>query len=227
MTYYLMERGWRDSEIFKNEKYSKGDAWCWMIGAAGWEDYQIQFNGGIISLKRGQFSHSLRFMAGKFGWAIDTVKLFLRLLESWSMITLNSSTGQNIVTICNYEYYQDQKNRSSTGSSTGSSTKKNHKTTKAKKGTPATPENPEIPEAEKAYCFDGPVIRLLRKDWDAFKSEFGLDNQQLEYLLNERDKFLQRLDPEDRRRKLWWGPTKQWLISEAENLKICNDRKRS
>ena len=82
--------------------------------------------------------------------------------------------------------------------------------------------NDAVSAAPEFFRYEGKIIRLTEKDFDAWKSEFGLDDRPLADLLDERDDFLQRLEPADRRRARWWIPTRQWLAGEVENLKKSN-----
>jgi hypothetical protein len=123
MSFYLMERGWQDSEFFgKNSAFSDRDAWCWMIGEAVWEDCTRNIVGHPIQLKRGQFSHSIRFMSEKFGWSSQRVQGFIKKLEAWGMISKKTDTGQTVITICNYNEYQDQRKKADTHTDTGTDT---------------------------------------------------------------------------------------------------------
>jgi hypothetical protein len=109
MSYYKMERGWMDSDMFEGAPYDDRVAWAWLIGAARWEDGLVSIKGCPVPLKRGQLSFSLRFLADKFLWSKDRVSRFLDRLVSWGAITIETATGQTIITICNYCSYQDGK----------------------------------------------------------------------------------------------------------------------
>lgn len=119
MTFYKMERGWLDSDVFGGEPYTEREAWAWMIGEAHYIEVETPLLGRRVKLKRGQFSHSIRFMADKFKWSKNKVDRFLKKLELWDMIQTESGTGQNIITICNYSKYQDNNKKSGTDTGTG------------------------------------------------------------------------------------------------------------
>jgi hypothetical protein len=110
MSFYKMERGWLDSDVWDKAPYTEREAWAWMIGAARWEDGKVAVLGNPVSIKRGQLSHSLRFLSDKFQWSVDKVRWFLKKLEKWEMCTIDNTTGQNVITICNYSKYQDSPN---------------------------------------------------------------------------------------------------------------------
>lgn len=122
MSFYKMERGWMDSPMFGDAPYTEREAWSWLVGAAVYEDSEFPINGKRIKLKRGQLSHSLRFMAEKFKWSKNKVQRFLDKLEEWDSIIVKNGTengtGQNIITICNYNKYQDKREKRGTESGT-------------------------------------------------------------------------------------------------------------
>ena len=111
MSFHKIERDWKDSDFFGDSPYSERDAWIWIIGAATWEKdaKPISIEGKPVKLKRGQLSHSLRFLGDKFQWKKDKVRRFLNRLLLWDMINIATgiATTQNIITICNYSKYQD------------------------------------------------------------------------------------------------------------------------
>jgi hypothetical protein len=115
MSYYQMHRGWMNSPVFRKSPYSHREAWCWLIENAAWAKSRIPVEGGILTLERGQLSHSLRFLAKAWKWQSDKrVRLFLRRLEEDKMLRIQKGrktdagkdAGQNVITICNYERYQ-------------------------------------------------------------------------------------------------------------------------
>lgn len=103
-----------------NPKYFA--AWVWLLCEAGWKDRRKMVNGTMIELQRGQVSHSLRFMAEALNWDKDGVSRFLNKLRNETMIATSSATGQNIITICNYNQYQSWKEYRATDSETDNET---------------------------------------------------------------------------------------------------------
>lgn len=144
MSFYKMHRGWMNSEVFKKEPYTQREAWCWLVENARYKDDQkpIFLSGKEIFLQRGQLTHSTRFLAEIWGWPQTTVRRVLKVFEKWLMIRCESGSGQNLITICNYEQYQDisEDNGSETaqecsnfGSKTAQSNKKGKKEKKENK----------------------------------------------------------------------------------------------
>ena len=108
-------------EIAQHWIYQDAEKFKWWIDLlfmAAHEDYKTLINGNLISLKRGQLSVSLSFLASRWGRSKEKVLNFLKLLESDNMITRNSDRKSTIITICNYESYQDVSEQSPTNEPT-------------------------------------------------------------------------------------------------------------
>lgn len=117
---FLVGREMFDHPVVGIKKPHWFSAWVWLLGSAQWKAKDVEINGQTVWLSRGQLSFSVRFMAVKFGMSVKGVRIFLERLEREKMIYLgkqedNTSPkrgtakgkGQNIITICNYDTYQD------------------------------------------------------------------------------------------------------------------------
>ena len=120
--WYQMHRGWQEHPFFGDEPFSKRDAWAWMIEEAIYMDGGSvrNLNGRQVLVMRSQFSHSLRFIAEAWGWDDSKVDRYLKKCQSAGMIKIESKTGQNIITICNYEKYQSEEGFRKRGRKAGS-----------------------------------------------------------------------------------------------------------
>jgi DNA-binding transcriptional regulator YhcF (GntR family) len=106
MSHYAMERGWQEHPFFDGDEYSRRDAWEWLVANAVWQDTKARISGKITELKRGQLSHSIRFLAEKWKWHRAKVERFLNALKTESMIETQAETGQLVITIRNYDKFQ-------------------------------------------------------------------------------------------------------------------------
>lgn len=106
--FYLMHRGWMDNPALSSgrEPFCRRAAWAWLIEAAAWRETRIGLGGKTVILKRGQLSHSTRYMARAWGWSEAGVRRFLDRLKTDAMIDASTDAGQTVVTICNYSTYQ-------------------------------------------------------------------------------------------------------------------------
>ncbi len=100
-----------DHALFRRDKFCRGYAWDWMVSAAFIEEIQLDIQGQTITLNRGQFCHSLRFMAARFRWSEPTVRRFITRLKTDAMIETKVDAGQTVITICNFSKFQDVENK--------------------------------------------------------------------------------------------------------------------
>jgi uncharacterized phage protein (TIGR02220 family) len=97
---------WKEARTF-----SECEAWIDLIQAARFEaTVQIERIGGReVSYGRGQYPASISFLAKKWKWSDKKVRRFLEKLKKNRMITVDSSQGMSIITLCNYETYNGGK----------------------------------------------------------------------------------------------------------------------
>ena len=140
--YITIARGILDHPVVGARKpYSPLEAWQWLLLEAAWKPRRVPISNGrtrgVASLDRGQLSHSLRFMADKWGWSVKRIRTFLNGIETDQMITTQSGTGQTLITICNYNTYQLLARFEETQTETQTGTqraRKGHKEEKGNKG---------------------------------------------------------------------------------------------
>ena len=94
--------------LWEDKPFAKGQAWIDLLLDAEWRDgRQIRLGREIIVLKRGQQSVTLRDLADRWGWSKDKVSRFLKLLEEQGMISAEKTQAGQVLTIENYEKYQN------------------------------------------------------------------------------------------------------------------------
>ena len=124
--YFKVHRDMLDHHLVGSHNKDYFTGWCWLIGNAAWKPIRINAQGRTIDLKRGQLCHSIRFIADKLEWSKSKTHRFIARLKSGTMIETDSGTaggtGQIVITICNYENYQDGDESSGTASGTASGT---------------------------------------------------------------------------------------------------------
>lgn len=104
--FFIVHRQIFQNHMFEREKFCKGFAWMWLISEASYADRDFGIGSKKVTLKRGQLSHSVRYISGVWGWPKSSVQRFLKCLEMRTMIETDNGTGQLIITICNYDEYQ-------------------------------------------------------------------------------------------------------------------------
>lgn len=118
--WYRMQRGWQSHPVFRQEPYSERDAWIWLVDTAVFapEGKRTVINLKPIFLMRGQVCFGLRFLAEKWGWNLGRVHRYLKRLKKHDMIWTDTTTGQTVITIRNYDKYQFMPKGTETGNDT-------------------------------------------------------------------------------------------------------------
>lgn len=88
--------------------------WIDLLLMASFEDNKALVGDRLIEVKRGQQIISLSFLSKRWGKAKGTILKFLELLESEQMIDRCTDRKVTILTICNYDSYQEVEKQSLT-----------------------------------------------------------------------------------------------------------------
>jgi hypothetical protein len=107
---FAVDRGVFDHPLLardvSKEPFSRAEAWLWLLAGAAWKDRRYSRAGHVLTLRRGQLSHSLRYIASAWGWSKSATERFLGRLKTETMIETDTGTGALVITICNYDAYQ-------------------------------------------------------------------------------------------------------------------------
>jgi hypothetical protein len=96
-------------DAFEHPLLKDGDrfrAWFWMVSRACWKATRYDVGGKTVMLTRGQFCCSVRELAEAWDWSKSAVDRFLSRLKTETMIGTDAGTGKLVITICNYDKYQ-------------------------------------------------------------------------------------------------------------------------
>lgn len=107
--YIKLYRSTYDHHLFRNEPYSKRDAWHYLIAEAAFKPWTKYVREIPVKIGRGQAVISIRDLAKEWRWSKDKVTRFLIRLEDDAMIRTQKSQLGNQYTIVNYEKYQADK----------------------------------------------------------------------------------------------------------------------
>ena len=155
--------------------------WIWMCEEAAWKDTQTRVNGAVFSLKRGQLVVSLSMFETHFKSTRQATRTFLKNLESQHMVNTQKTNKATIVTICNYETYQDFENASQHTANTQPTQAQHTANTQA--NTPIIDKEVKKKEVKKkenkqralALCDN------FEKFWDAYGFKAGKTTAQKSY----------------------------------------------
>ena len=101
----------------KGRRYSKFEAWIYLILSANHQARKVDIGSKFIVVERGQLLTSQVALAKKWKWHRETVLQFLYQLKADEMLGIetsnHTSTGYTLLTICNYDKYQNIEGRAS------------------------------------------------------------------------------------------------------------------
>jgi len=124
--YYIKARCIKNSAIAKAPPYVR-EIWDYLLREANHTDKK--YSGFII--KRGQLFRSYRDIRNDLSWKVgyrveryneNQMKMGMRYLMKQLMITLTKQPRGNIITICNYDFFQNPKNYEATSDTTNDTT---------------------------------------------------------------------------------------------------------
>ena len=93
----------------KSGRYSKFEAWIWLLLRANYESARCCIGNQIYDLKKGQMIVSQKKMCVLFKWSNSKLINYLKLLQKDNMIELKTTNKMSIITILNYRVMQDSK----------------------------------------------------------------------------------------------------------------------
>lgn len=104
-----------ESTAFAPCPFSEREAWIWMICEASWMDRTKRVGDFVVTLSRGDLAMSSRFSAKAWGWTDSKVRRYLERLKKLGMITSKTDAGVTVISICNYDKFQNSPQGSDAG----------------------------------------------------------------------------------------------------------------
>jgi DNA-binding Lrp family transcriptional regulator len=109
---FLLSRSIDESDIFQNEKWLKVFIWC--LIQANYKGKNVSVRTGrsktFVRVERGQFVFGRNNSAEKLNMSPSTVRNIMKKLSDLKKIDIKQDSHHSIVTVCNYNEYQDIKN---------------------------------------------------------------------------------------------------------------------
>lgn len=119
-----------ENELWLSEPFTKAQAWVDLFANANHKSGSFWVRGIEVCLKRGQLGWSKVTMAKRWRWNIKTVRRFLDGLEKGQQIGQQISNETTIITIKNYDTYQNEDSKEDTKRDSKRDTNKNDKNVK-------------------------------------------------------------------------------------------------
>ena len=99
---------------YSDEPFDRRSAWIDLLLLVNHEEKEIMFDGNKITVLKGQKITSIRFLADRWHWSTTKVRKYLELLKSENMIKIESDNKKTLLTVVNYEVYQNSKHTENT-----------------------------------------------------------------------------------------------------------------
>lgn len=92
----------------ENRTFSKFEAWVDILFEVNHKDNKFLLGSELVEVKRGSMITSLRKLSEKWNWSRTKTVNFLELLQNEKMIAYKSDTKKTLLTVENYDLYQNQ-----------------------------------------------------------------------------------------------------------------------
>ncbi len=125
--YIKLFRAIQDNHFWLVDPFSRGQAWVDMLMLANHKDGFIYVRGNKVAVKRGQLGWSVKRLSERWKWSRGKVQRFLNDLENEQQIEQQKNTISSLITIKNYEKYQEQRTADRTTDGQQTDTNKNGK----------------------------------------------------------------------------------------------------
>lgn len=113
--WFKIHRKLWESGDFKDEVFSEREAWMWIIANANFKENKVVYNEELVKLDRGQLVTSIRRLAGVFKWGRQRIDTFLKRLQKSKTLSIHKVRHRyTLITVCNYDSYQDEENENMT-----------------------------------------------------------------------------------------------------------------
>lgn len=107
MSFIKLDRKLMSNFLWEERPFSRGQAWVDLLFMANYTDKKRIVRGKIVECNRGEVNTSLHGLSERWGWSRKKIQAFLKLLETEKMVTTQSTPTGTIITIENYEVYND------------------------------------------------------------------------------------------------------------------------
>ena len=109
--YFKMWRGWAKHPALKNDNDYRY-LWLYLIESCAFVDTTIDRFGYPIKVKRGQFFTTIRRLSKETSLSVQAVRTALKAFQNHNLIVVKTNTTSTQITLCNYDLFQDDANKS-------------------------------------------------------------------------------------------------------------------
>lgn len=102
------------SEWLNRDPFDVAKAWIDIVGRANYAEGEWFYKGKYQRVHRGQLATSEVELANRWNWSRGRVRRFLCNLIDAARVTVDKSAAGTLITVINYDIYQDKRTRKST-----------------------------------------------------------------------------------------------------------------
>lgn len=106
MGWIKIHRNITENPMYFSEPFTRMQAWIDLLLVANYRDSVIYVRGNKVDVKRGQIAKSQDFFATRWKWSRGKVIRFLDELQKCGQIVQQKSNVITLISVVNYEYYQ-------------------------------------------------------------------------------------------------------------------------
>lgn len=97
-----------DNDLWRSEPFTRGQAWVDLLLLANHKESFFYKRGNKVIVKRGQVGRSSVELSDRWRWSRTKVSKFLKDLEKEQQISIYKSTVTQVITVVNYDEFQEK-----------------------------------------------------------------------------------------------------------------------
>lgn len=199
------------NELWIRETFTKGQAWVDILLRVNHKDNKVLIGNQSIEVLKGQTIWSIKDMANRWKWSRKKVTNFLKMLKKEHQIDYKSTTKYTIVTVVNWEVYQNELQEG-----TSNIEKKNIKGTSKEHQKNTNKNDKECNKNDKKNIYSLIIDYLNKKAGKKFKAE----TKETQRLINGRIKEGFKLEDF---KKVIDNKCNEWIGKTTREGKSCED----
>ena len=171
-----LHRQLQDNPLWREEKFSRGQAWVDLIMLTNYEDSYFYKRGVKIAVKSGQCAWSELGLSKRWQWSRGKVKRFLKDLENEHQISIKKDNVTQLVTLLKYDEYQKKEHQvihqTDTRRTPDGHLKEVKEVKEVKKHT-APDQSDEVYKSKKGRVLSNSKLSHFNSFWEAFDYKKG------------------------------------------------------
>ena len=103
---FAVSRGIFEDPDFADEPFTQREAFMWLVASAAWKQHKTRGAYGPVTLERGEFCFSIRYLAERWQWSKSRVERALNMLKNRDTIRDSKRGSETVWLINKYNDFQ-------------------------------------------------------------------------------------------------------------------------